>query len=283
MASLDTAKLMVTGPSPRGWHRLQLAAECLQKYAWTYEGKSGESRRKTSPALVRGSLLHLALAQHYARIRDGESEWVEPVEAVQLVAAVEGHDPQVVESIISTYRAYAEHYAAEDLNYRVMHVEDLLDMQIEQYRLTGRLDLVVEDLGGRIWVLDHKTTGRITSAHKQFYAISGQLLGYSHMARRAYGSRFAGLIINLVQVGGDHKFERVVLPRSLQLENRFEQIVVDLERSIERVRAEERDVADWPKAASELVCYHRYGACEFIDWCRHGQGSAKAGNWSFQP
>jgi len=293
-------KIIYTGPSSRGWHRLQQAAECLQKYAWAYEAPKRKGDGLKSPALAKGSLIHLALAQHYARMRaaqknpvkqlgalddDTPESWCEPEEAVRLIAKLEGISDQIADIAIQSYRDYvlAHPYEVEFQEMRIVEVEDLMSVKIAgKYLLTGRLDLVYEDLGGRIWVMDHKTTGRLTARHKQFYAVSGQLLGYAHMAREKYGDRMAGLKVNLIQHGDTPKFERITLSRSPNLETRFESIVVDIEESIERMQAAGRDFDDWPKGVNELTCYHRYGACEFIDLCRHGYGAKKAGNWTWK-
>ena len=292
----DDAKIIYTGPSPRGWHRLQLAAECLQKFAWAYRSP-GEKDDKTSPALAKGSLIHLALAQHYARMRagltphhddlkdlaavqDNPSDWVEPEKAVRLISQLEGTE-KYADVAIDAYRSYILQYPDDHLKWKILEVEQLMEVYIAgKYRLTGRADLVVEDLAGRIWVIDHKSTARLTSRQKQFYAISGQLLGYSRMAREKFGDRFAGLIVNLIQ-HGTAKFSRIVLERSPNLEARFDRIVVDIEESIERMDAEGREHDDWPKSINELTCFHRYGACDFLDQCRWGAGAKKGGSWEF--
>lgn len=293
-------KIIYTGPSPRGWHRLQQAAECLQKYAWAYEAPKVEDEAPTtkSQALIKGSLVHLALAQHYARMRaaqkdsveqlsvlDGDSpdSWVEPEEAVELIAKLEKGE-NYIPGVLETYRQYVRHYdeETERQSMKILAVEELLQTQIAgKYLFTGRMDLVYEDLGGRVWIVDHKTTGRMTSSHAQYYAISGQLMGYAHLARERYGERFAGVKINLIQ-HEPAKFERLTLSRSPNLESKFEQIVVDIEESIERMKASGRTYDNWPKAINEMTCHGRYGACSFIDQCRYGAGSRKAGNWSWR-
>ena len=283
LPSKPDANIIYTGPSPRGWHRLQLAAECLQKYAWKYEAPSKEETRKPSPPLAKGSLIHLALAQHYARIRaaqqgDDPEIWCDPAEAVTLIAKLEGTEAYA-EVAIEAYEAHCQQYPNDHEEMKILGIEELASTKIAgKYLLTGRLDLSYEDLGGRIWAMDHKTTGRLTARHKQFYPVSGQLLGYSHMAREKYGDRYAGMKLNLIQ-HTKPKFERITLSRSPNLESRFEQIVVDIEESIERIQASGRDFDDWPKAINELTCYHRYGPCKFIDQCRYGSGAKKAGNW----
>lgn len=285
--------IIFTGPSGRGWHRLQQAAECLQKYAWTYgTGEDGKSPLadededgKSSPALIKGSLVHLSLAHHYARMRQrqiGEDEnlFVEPKEAVELIAKLQNGE-KFVDEVMLTYEKYVNHYDNDEISFKVVGVERLFETQIRgKYLLTGRMDLVFEDHSGRIWVMDHKTTSKIQSSHKEVYAASGQLIGYQHLARTAYGDRLAGLKLNLIEHGG-RKFERLTLPRSPFFESQFEQTVVDIEENIQRLRDSGRPADEWPKAMNEMSCYGRYGACKFLDKCRWGMQSSKAGNWTW--
>lgn len=289
--SPGSAKILQHGASPRGWHRLQIAAECLQKYAWHYQSPEGSpTGLKGRPALAKGSLIHLALAQHYARMKarqqgTREDEWCEPEEAVQLIAKVEGVE-EFVSVVLRTFRAYVQHYAYDESDWKIVDIENLVSVTIGgKYLITGRLDLVVEDLTGRIFVWDHKSSSRLTARHKQFYAVSGQLIGYSHMARQTYGERFAGFIVNLIQLSAGpndpFKADRVPLPRSPNMESRYEQTIVDLEESIERMKASGRSFDNWPKAMNELTCFSRYGACDHINQCRHGYGASAAGNWTW--
>lgn len=290
LVSNPDAKVLSCGPSPRGWHRLQTAAECLQKYAWDYvsDAKTGRPTKQDSksPALMKGSLIHLALAQFYVRMqwrqegRD-ESEWCYPEEAVELMAKVDGV-PELIDTVIQTFQAYERKYFYDDQMWKVVGVEQLGLTYIKgKYLLTGRRDLIVEDNAGQIWVVDHKTTARLTAKHKQFYGVSGQLLGYDLMARQQYKEKYAGLILNLVEVGGNN-LDRVQLPRSPNLEAQFENMVVDIEQAIERLEAENRPRDQWPKAMSELTCFTRYGACPHLDQCRFGAGAGKAGNWTWE-
>lgn len=290
--SRPDAKVLTCGPSPRGWHRLQTAAECLQKYAWEYlpdpklagQG-STKKEAKRSDALVKGSLIHLGLAQIYARNKEIQKggdpdEWCTPYEAVELVAAVDG-DSDLVPIVVQTLEAYERKYLHDLEMWQVEGVEQLGFTYIkESYLLTGRRDLVVRDASGMVYVVDHKTTGRITAKHREYYSISGQLLGYDLMARQQFKDDYAGLILNLIEVGGG-KFDRIVLPRSSNLEAQFESRVVDIEQAIERLEAEKRPRDQWPKAMNELTCYTRYGACPHIDKCRYGANASKAGAWEW--
>ena len=278
-----------TGPSPRGWHRLQMAAECLQRYAWGYEAGPRKDISKKPPLAI-GSLIHLALAQYYSRIQQEQegknpNEFMEPVEAVRLVAEVQGNQKHVP-NVVETFSSYAQCYWQDINERRIVAVESLfdgtLDSGAESYRLTGRVDLMFEDLGGRLWAEDHKSTGRLTKRHKEYFAVSGQMLGYEHLCRQKY-PELAGFKINLIQHGGstNPKFERLTLPRRPALEAQFVERAIDIERAIARMKAEGRPVDEWPKAMSELTCYHRYGACDYIDQCRFGPNASKAGGWEW--
>lgn len=292
------AKIIFTGPSPRGWHRLQQAAECLQKYGWGYESpealesraerkSGGRPKRPSAPPLAKGSLIHLALAQHYARMKadqNGEDveAWCEPERAVNLISKFT-RDEKHAELAIDVYRRYCDIYPDDIYNMRILEVESLYQTTIaDKYLFTGRMDLVWEDVVGRVKTTDHKTTGRLTTKHAEYYTVSGQLIGYRHLAQERWGERFAGMHLNLVQHGGNMKFERLDLPRSPNLEARFEQIVVDIEESIERMKSTGRTYDDWPKSTNELTCYHRYGPCNFMAQCRMGAGAKKAGNWKWE-
>lgn len=287
-------KIIYTGPSPRGWHRLQKAAECLQKYAWGYEKpqtEEGPKPKSTGPALVKGSLIHLALAQHYARMRaeqraergeeDSPDDWADSYTAVDLITRLE-ETTQFAQVALDAYEAYVQRYpySQEIKTMEIVAVEDLVQTKIRgKYLLTGRLDLAYRDMGGRLWVMDHKTTSRLTSKQKTYYGMSGQMHAYLHMARQTYDN-VAGLKINMIQ-HTDPKFERFELMRSPFLESKFEQSIVDIEEAIERLQESGRSYDDWPKSMSELTCIHRYGECKFLDQCRHGAGAKKGGNWKW--
>ncbi len=301
---VEDPAVIFTGPSPRGWHRLQVAAECLQKYAWGYEnGPKKDISNK--PPLAIGSLIHLALAQYYARMKEEQegrnpNNYLDPVEAVRLVAEVLKHQ-KYVDNVLETFRAYEQRYW-QDINERqIVAVETLFDgntlggmssteaLALQErwgydvFRLTGRVDLMYRDLGGRLWCEDHKSTGRLTKRHKEYFAMSGQLLGYEFLARQKHPD-LAGFKINLVQHAGSTtpKFERITLARRPVLERQFVYRAADIEEAIQRVLSEGRDIVDWPKAMSELTCYHRYGACDYIDQCRFGAQAKKAGGWGWE-
>ena len=292
MRSRGDALILNPTASRRGWHRLQLAAECLQKFAWTYrvpaEDGDGYKKkdRKWTPAFARGNLIHLALAQHYARMKELQqgsdpNKWVYPDEAVDLM----GRKDKILkwaEHVVPTFNVYERHYIDDMDTWEVIEPETLKETTFMngKWLLTGRLDLVVREPDGLIYGVDHKSSARLTKKQTEFYPMSGQLIGYGHMLREQYGDEYGGFILNLVQVGPDPKFHRLKLPRSPNLEARFERIVSDIEEAIVRLDEEGRPYDDWPKATNEMTCFGRYGPCPFLSQCRFGKGSGTAGNFT---
>jgi hypothetical protein len=294
---VEDPDIIFTGPSPRGWHRLQQAAECLQRYAWGYENGPKEDISKKPPLAI-GSLIHLSLAQHYAKMKEEQegrnpNEFMDPVEAVRLVAEVQGNEKHVP-NVVQTYEDYRRRYWQDINQRRIVAVEVLYDGTLDptpeeakagepSYRLTGRLDLMFEDMGGRLIASDHKSTGRLKKAHKDYFAVSGQMLGYAHIVRQKHPD-LASFEINLIQHAGqgETKFQRIFLPRRPALEAQFVARARDIEKSIERMQAEGRPVDQWPKVMSELGCYHRYGACDHIDKCMYGALAQKGGSWEWE-
>ena len=268
--------IIYTGPSPRGWHRIGQFLECPQKYAWAHESGAGGGHRdgQESTPLVRGSLIHLGLAQHYARVREtqnGKSPdlYYPPEEAMRIVASAKGGAYEAeVQACIDCVHAYMDYWHNED--FKVLRVEELYEGFFEGYRLTGRLDLVIEDRQGRVFVIDHKSTGFLSSKQRVFYSISGQMHAYRWLASMQYGERLGGMRINMIQHTNGFKFQRFDLDPSPHMFTQFPRIIKEAEEQIARYKAEGRPTHMWPMAISELTCFHRYGACEHMDKCKWG-------------
>jgi hypothetical protein len=260
--------------------------ECPQKYSYRYN--LGMEPSIPAIALMKGSLAHLALAHHYSikQERDNgitESQWLDPFDAIALKCKQE---PEFVEArniVTQAIRSYQEHWLMEDQNWRILEIEKMAYATITDpveltdegenkvYLLTGRFDMIMENVHtGDVYVVDHKTTSRLTKNHEKFYAMSGQLIGYEYMARKIFGSRLKGVMLNFLQLGTKNKFDRFIIPPRPNLSNQFEQTVMDAERRIAELDKSGRDALDYPKAMNELTCYSRYGACNFMDTCKYG-------------
>lgn len=276
-------KVIFTGPSPRGWHRIQTFLECPQRFAFDHPDECGTPAdpvyaqlkaegRPTSRALEVGSLIHLGLAQHYARMAMAQrgshpDTYMKPLEAVKFVGGLQ--KSAHVEYVTDCLAAYFDHYRRED--FEVVEVESLNEITFGGFQLTGRLDLAVRHRQtGLVYVMDHKSTSRYSEAQRLAYSLSGQFHAYEWMARRKYGSDFGGMKINFVQHTPPYKFVRVDAYPVPNLLRKLPITVVAAERAIEAIRGQSPALSDWPVANSELVCSTKYGPCRHVQHCRFG-------------
>jgi hypothetical protein len=94
---------------------------------------------------------------------------------------------------------------------------------------------------------------------------------YRWLASGVYGERLAGMRINLVQHTKPYKFQRFDLDPAPHMFSNFPRIIKEAEETISRYKAEGRAPEEWPMAISELTCFHRYGACEYLEKCKWGR------------
>lgn len=269
-------KILYTGPSTRGWHRLQTFIECEQRFAWSYLDPN-KAQESPSPPLIRGTLVHIGLAHYYARMRESQQQrdpdvFYPPQEAIHIFADASG--PAYVthaSDIAACITAYIQWYEGRE-DFEVLHVEEMFTAHIGGYPFTGRIDLIVRDARGQVWAFDHKSTGYIEDTHQQFYSVSGQLIGYRAMLQNHFGADFMGLKLNLVQHGNNNfRFMRPPTLQAPALQARFAETVVRAEREIAARIAENLPIDRWPVAMNEMTCFGRYGACPYIERCKWGR------------
>ena len=266
------------GASPAGASRLEAFGRCPRLFAYKY--RLGLFRGG-SKAQGLGSLVHAALAQHYAQrgaaqpggiVVDGRT-FTDPSALADWRAAIEESDAErdEIRRAIDTVTGYLDHYKRDA--FRVLHVEGLYSVEIPDpergtvYPFTARVDLVTENPDGRVYFWDHKTTVRIESKHATAYSMSLQILGHRWLAQQAYGDRFGGYVLNMIQTTTP-RYERPALLAAPALVRAFPATVVERERRIADLATTPPD--SYPAAVSELTGVHRYGVCEAIERCCWG-------------
>jgi hypothetical protein len=269
--------LLNAGPSARGWHRLEAFLRCATLYSWGYgQAGSNPERAAAFPStvpLVRGSIGHVGLAHCYARVKaiqegTDPDRFYPPLEAMRLCADSFGDLGQSCLPVaVKAVRAYAQRYGSEP--FRVLSVEEPAETIFEGYRFTARIDLIIEDAGGKVWILDHKFVSRIDSKVRTRYILSGQFLGLSHLGFRLYGSAFAGVRLNLVGCNVPGFSRETIEPAPWMLE-RFPHVVKHAEEGIAKVEALLAAGEVVPASPSEHTCMGSYGPCPAFDLCRWG-------------
>lgn len=266
------------GASPAGASRLDTFGRCPRLFAYKY--RMG-LYRSGSAAQGIGTLIHAALAQHYARVGAAQAggitvddqHFTDPDALGTWQDAIERTDAEhdAKQRATDTVAAYLDHYRRDV--FRVLHVEGLYAASIPDpergtaYPFTARVDLVTEGPDGKVYLWDHKSTVRIESKHATSYSVSLQIIGHRWLAQQAYGAKFGGYVLNMLQTTTP-RFERPSILPAPALIRAFPATVIERERRIADLAHAEPDT--YPAVQSELACVHRYGACEAIERCCWG-------------
>jgi hypothetical protein len=264
--------LLDTGPSPFGWHRYETFLRCPQLYAYSHKGEKHDDS-ESGRALALGSMVHVGLAHHYARMREDQqgrdpAAYYEPLDAVTALAAKKDGPAwrEFAGLARDIVRGYVTRYAAE--RPEILHVEEVFALEFDGAPLTMRVDLVWRGRDGRVYFVDHKTTGRITTSHPRWYAVSGQFLAYRWAGRLAYGDQFGGVVCNLIQTDvKDITFARPQLAPVPGLLRKFPEAIREAWRRLQELEARNLAVSEWPAHPSEHTCWTRYGACPMYARC----------------
>tara|TARA_R100001594_G_scaffold20414_3_gene39394 strand:+ start:10315 stop:11130 length:816 start_codon:yes stop_codon:yes gene_type:complete len=268
------SKLLDAGRSERGWHRIQNAIRCLRLYAW----KEIEDLPFTITApLVKGSLLHIALAHHYQRIKEIQTggnpdDWLLPEDAIFALAEKNAEESplwrECAPQLVDSYFRYRNNWLGED--WKVLEVEKELRARVgkEKYLYTQRADLIIEDHNERVWIVDHKSAYRITSKTLRMHILDGQFIGYQLFGYKTYGERFAGVLVNRVQLAPPYGHDRRSLePAPAALED-FIAVIQEAEERISKY--EGRPPREWPMALNNQTCFGKYGQCSAYKLCQFG-------------
>ena len=259
-----------------GWHATESALRCPQLFAYHHR-IPGISFGDRAP-LLKGSLIHQGLAHYYARLQSAQAgrdpeEWATPERAIDTCAEELGTGSlQFVDLAKQVVREYAAQYATDTLT--VLHVEEVFSANIGGRKFTQRLDLVARGSSGKVYIIDHKSTGRIASIGKR-YTLSGQFIGMEMFGREVYGDEFGGVMANVIQLPAKHGdrcvIERMAAEPAPQAQRGFTLTVLHARERIEALDASGLDPWEWPKTLSEQVCISAYGACDGFDLCRWGK------------
>lgn len=197
------------------WSEIDAWRQCPYKWLLSYgERWTGPT---TSLPLRRGTLWHLCMELHYNYVKTTNSV-EKAIEAVTNYLKIASEDDDVVDLIVWMYTGYVSRWFAEDKDWEILMVEGRLELPLaEGIRIKCRLDLVVRDNLGRVWLIDHKTgrnlpTGRELDLDDQF--------GLYHWLLRKAGRSVFGIIHNAVRtqrnqspMGMDERFARATTVR----------------------------------------------------------------------
>ncbi len=265
-----------SGPSERGWSYYSRFLRCPMLFFWAtiYAKRRGLGWDDTTPALARGTLVHVGLAHHHARIwaraRGKDPDKIPaPVEAMTVKATRLGEIGQSMLPVACRMvEAYLRNYAHETPS--VVAVEEPMSITFGPALYTARIDRAVEE-NGKVFIYDTKTTQSFQNKTIRKYTLHGQFFGQHYLGRHYYGERFGGVVVDVIDEAGTCVRRRPD-PAPFALRH-FPQVVEHAHEAIEACKAAYgADPERWAALAcpDEQICVSPYGYCPAFELCRYG-------------
>ncbi len=183
------------------WSEVKTFQRCPKQWEYKYLQRLQPKEKRRAPYL--GNWLHACLETYYhdGDWKIGHQLYVDEYnklfdEEKEEIDKKYGPMPSQVERII---RSYLWYYKNE--GWKVIATEqDVLAMLKPPIWVKGRLDLLVEDEEGLIWLVDHKSTALIPEQNA-YHATDPQLMIYPWAIERMkfLGIKVAGVIYNYIK------------------------------------------------------------------------------------
>lgn len=244
---------------------------CRKKYYWEHV-RHLKPKLKGS-ALQFGSAIHEALDEYYVSkdmtkgIEKFKSGWQDR----------DGDEIRTVENGIKMLTWYQKKYEHEPFKV-IGKPETGFVFFIGDILYGGRIDLPVE-WDGNLWIMEHKTTTRLSSGYFAQYELDKQCTGYIIAAEEYFKRKVHGCIVNVMEpwkevikktartkAEEDH-FARSPITRTTELKDRFR---LNVQRIVRDIRwCEEND--EYMEAEKKEVCQYYNRPCPYLQLCKYGE------------
>lgn len=229
----------------------------------------GLRSEKPNEALDTGTIFHKALEVYYSGLKAYKK--TKPAEeqmwaALRPFETADGWSKEwnIVERMVTNY---LNMYAQRD-KFEVLDVEVTLQTSRHGFPYSARLDTIILDKStssGAVWVLEHKSAGRIDIDTVDGYSLDLQILGQHYLVENCYPLKglppFLGVLVNITTKHVSTQFERVRVQPSREMLEHFKR---DMKRWEQMRKIAER--LDYPRNLQ--ACVGRYGRCQYFDVCR---------------
>jgi hypothetical protein len=293
-------------PITVSWSELDAFRQCPKKHDLAYLQRWTKPVESTS-ALGKGVLWHRILETHYKTIRscqfvnsEGRTVWgcsyddlvqtcVDSVGALIAHFQTKESVPQdIIQLLEWMYAGYVEWCGIDD-EWDIIEVEQTLIVPISsRFNLKVKIDLMVRDSNGRVWVIDHKSCGNLPT-EKDFdwldqfglYVAAMQSQGIKVMGSIHSAARTTMNKGDLIKPGDDGYKSTM---KSQPLEQRFARTYMTYtEAQLDGIVADA--VADFDLAYSKHNHKHRNPnedwckwRCPFTEACMFGRRTGKETN-----
>jgi len=231
---------------------------CRKKYYWRHQRQLAPIEKPAAPTF--GHACHTAWAVYY---RGGSVEdALKAFEDEYKDFEVPEGDKRTMELGLKVLKDYFKRYAHNP--FKVIDVEVSHKVEIsDALTYAARIDTII-DWGGRIYVMEHKTTSALGARFFDQFKLCHQVDGYVFACEDKYG-KCDGVLIDACLVAKT-KFNclRDIVGRDEGHSERFREELQEIARNIEWANKHKSYIQN--KGACDY-----YGQCIYKDLCRYGE------------
>lgn len=189
----------------------------------------------------------------------------------------EGDELRTVENGLKMLDAYADKYRHEPFK-ALGKPEQGFVFPIGDILYGGRIDLPVE-WDGNLWIMEHKTTTRLSGGYFDQYDLDKQVTGYIIAAEETFKRKVYGCVVNVMEPWKEVKtktartkapedhFARAPITRSDDLKERFK---INVQRIVRDIKWCE-ETGEYMEAEKKEVCQYYNRPCPYLQLCKHGE------------
>lgn len=215
-----------------------------------------------------GNLIHAGLAYRYAALMTTKPAWfvyANGYEAIDALATDQGR-PDFGALAVRVFSAYEEHYKVNV--WRPIVVEEQFVVHFDNGEpYSCRTDLLAEDAWGSVWVIDHKSCGKLSRNLNAKYCTDWQMLTNLALSR-ALGYKTRGVIINELSREETPKFQR----QEIQINQiAYDGLGINTNYYLDRMKEVRQAFPDpLHRPRNVNACQGKFGTCDFYGLCFGG-------------
>lgn len=276
---------------------IRLYRQC--RYQTYLKYVKGISSKKTSEALSYGSYCHYVLEQ-VLKNQFHNDDYSAPTlkdigKYIEEYANKVGDDTETDEfneryhSICGLLKAYFEIYKFDSSKYNILAVEYPFKIEYMDTYLNGKIDVILEDCNGNIWITDHKFLWSRTDLLEvnELLPFDIQCNFYTFAGRNIFGNKVRGMIYDVVK---KTSLRRKVSESALEFGARiYDEAKINFIKQMMRMQStvldEEteswekytlqptvKEIKVWfdngfiPRTLNDDALVNKYGHSEFYEW-----------------
>lgn len=181
------------------YSELKDAMRCAYKHRLGYIESYQIQERHPMSALRFGNAWHDVLEEYYRVLQEQHSGWTEGTESPYRAAKkliYESFEEVQQEPLLWMLEGYSAHYGTEP-GWTILGTEEKLVVDLPQLmpdlriKLKVKIDLIIMDRLGQIWVDDHKSAYPLPKAAKVDYQLPLYIFALRQMGKEVFGARYS--------------------------------------------------------------------------------------------